>query len=140
MRSLIACVFVLAIAGCADRGDVVTPGTPASSIQTSLSPGETIRPFPEPFSITFNSVTADSRCPLGALCIWAGDGATWFTLRSGSGAADACTLHTALQPQFVVSNGFRVELVGLAPFRRIDSTIAPASYVATINVSRVHIN
>jgi len=38
-----------------------------------LRPGQTVSVSEENLKITFDKVTADSRCPTGATCVWAGE-------------------------------------------------------------------
>ena len=135
MRTTQVAVFLCLLAGCTDQGGVVTP-TP-TPLQAALAPGQSLIVYPERLTVTFFGVTADSRCPMGAECIWEGDGAARFSVQMDRAAATACTLHTALQPNFTESGVFFIQLVGLDPYPRIGSRIDPASYVASVRVSRI---
>lgn len=99
--------------------------------------GETVAVADQLLVLTFEGVTADSRCPLGVLCIRAGDAALAFTalrlpnhkaalgLGIGDGQAGTATVQD-----------FTVRLVQLAPPRRQDGTPSPSDYVARLVVSR----
>jgi len=137
MRTTLAVILLFLLAGCTDRGGVITPTS--TPLQATLAPGQSLIIYPERLRVTFYGVTADSRCPMGADCIWEGDGATRFSIQPDRAEAAACTLHTALQPNFVESGVFFIQLVGLDPYPRTGSPIDPASYVATVKISRMEI-
>jgi hypothetical protein len=102
-----------------------------------LRVGETVAIEDQLLVLTFDGVTADSRCPLGVLCIRAGDAALAFTavrlpnhkaalsLGVGDGQSDTATVQD-----------FTVRLVQLSPPRRQDGTPSPSDYVARLVVSR----
>jgi len=137
MRTTHAVAFLCLLAGCTDQGGVVTPTS--TPLQAALAPGQALIVYPERLAVTFYGVTADSRCPAGAECIREGDGAARFSVQLDRAAAAACTLHTALEPTFTESGVFFIQLVGLAPYPRIGATIDPASYVATVRISRMEV-
>ena len=71
--------------------------------------GASVRMPNDTTSVQFTDVTADSRCPQGAQCVWEGDAAVVFTV----GGAWASTLHTAAVggPTTLITNGKRLTLV-----------------------------
>lgn len=80
--------------------------------------------------LTFVGVSGDSRCPTDAVCIWQGNAAVEITLGSGEGPSHPYTLNTAIEPDAVDFNGFRVTLLDVQPAPRTDKPIAPADYRA----------
>ena len=51
------------------------PSTPADvplGSEFTLAPGETALVGDDGLLVTFESVTEDSRCPMDAICVWAG--------------------------------------------------------------------
>ena len=102
-----------------------------------LRVGETVAIADQLLVLTFDGVTEDSRCPLGVLCIRAGDAAVALTavrlpsykaavgVGVGDGQADSAKVQD-----------FTVRLVQLAPPRRQDGTPSPSDYVARLVVSR----
>jgi len=80
--------------------------------------------------LAFTGVTADSRCPLGAVCVWAGDAALSIALTAGTGPAQSFEVHTTLEPRSVDFAGVRVTLVGLQPYPREGEPTDPEAYVA----------
>ena len=87
-----SCAFLLG----AVRASAAEPGN-----EKTLHVGETLR-YDRGLKITFLAVRNDSRCPINAKCIWAGDAAVVLRVKAGNQAARRVTLHTNLKPQTVV--------------------------------------
>jgi hypothetical protein len=85
----------------------------------------------------FERVSGDSRCPIGAVCVWEGDAAVEIGLTAGTGPTQAFELHTTLDPRFTDFAGVRVTLVGLAPGPREGQAIDPNDYVARFRVEAI---
>lgn len=85
--------------------------------------------------LTFRSVEGDSRCPIDAVCVWAGDAEIALKIEQGSQAAVAA-LHTTLEPKKTVWNGYTIALVSVAPSRRAATDVDPADYRAQLVVTR----
>lgn len=92
--------------------------------------GASVRMPNDTTSVQFTDVTADSRCPQGAQCVWEGDAAVVFTV----GGVWASTLHTSVVggPTNLITNGKRLTLVSLAPVTTLNHAITKGDYVATI--------
>lgn len=120
---IVAGIFILSffLTGCQDsvsRGEEV-----------SLAIGQTVSIKGEDLNITFAGVSSDSRCPEGAVCIWAGevtcrveieqDGKIAFLNFVYSGATDSYN-------QLIYKNHtykFKVQ-----PYPKIDEAIADSEY------------
>jgi hypothetical protein len=85
--------------------------------------------------LTFRSVEADSRCPIDAVCVWAGDGEIALKIEQGSQSAVA-SLHTMLEPKKTEWNGYTISLVTLTPVRQANKPVEPKDYRAQILVER----
>ena len=85
-------------------------------------------------SMQFERVTADSRCPMDAFCVWAGDATLILRLSQGSTPPAATELHTQPTGSEIVYSTFTIKLVSLGPYPRSNQTIQPSDYVATISV------
>jgi hypothetical protein len=85
--------------------------------------------------LTFRSVESDSRCPIDAVCVWAGDAEIALKIEQGAQAGVAA-LHTMLEPKKTEWNGYTVSLVSVAPSRSASSSIDPADYRAQLIVTR----
>ena len=88
-------------------------------------------------TLTFETVREDSRCPVGATCVWAGDAVVVISVDDGNDGANTVELHT--NPRFdtnAVLDGHTLRLVQLAPMPRNGSTIAVDQYQVTLAVRR----
>jgi hypothetical protein len=85
--------------------------------------------------LTFRSVEGDSRCPIDAICVWAGDAEIALKIEQGTQAAVAA-LHTTLEPKKTVWNGYTISLVTVTPARKSTKSGDPADYRAEVVVTR----
>jgi hypothetical protein len=136
MRYTLVAVLAFVLAGCDEHNEVVNPGTVSRPLGADLYPGQSIRIPQLGLTATFDSVTSDSRCPLGAACFWQGDGATRFSIIRDPGPAVTCTLHTTLTPRFIEVGGLLLELKELQPYPKIGNFINPRAYVAVLEMNR----
>jgi hypothetical protein len=86
-------------------------------------------------SMRFDSVSSDSRCPMDAVCVWAGDATLVLRLSHRSNPPATNELHTQPSGSEVVYSDYRIKLVSLSPYPRSDRQIQPGDYVATISVA-----
>jgi hypothetical protein len=85
--------------------------------------------------VRFDTVSQDSRCPIGVQCVWAGDASVEITLEKPPAAAETRTLHTSGRfDREADYAGLVVRLVSLEPNRRDGVTIAPEDYRVTLVV------
>ena len=85
--------------------------------------------------LTFRSVEGDSRCPIDAVCVWAGDAEIALKIEQANRAAVAA-LHTMLEPKKTEWNGYTISLVSLTPVRRAADAVNPEDYRAEVVVTR----
>jgi hypothetical protein len=85
--------------------------------------------------LTFRNVEGDSRCPIDAVCVWAGDAEIALKIDQGSQSAVAA-LHTLTEPKKVEWNGYTISLVTLTPVRQASKPVDPKDYRAQILVER----
>jgi len=83
-------------------------------------------------TVRFTDVTADSRCPSGAQCVWAGEATVLLTV--GGTQQVSLTLGADSSKATAIVRSAQVKMVGLRPYPAVNSTIAKADYVATIRV------
>jgi hypothetical protein len=103
----------------------------------ALAPGQTALVEGTGLRVTFESVTADSRCPVDVTCVWEGDAVVVLTLRPAEGAPARPELHTAGRyPREAEVGDYRVRLVDLAPAPRASASPSPGDYRATLLVTR----
>ena len=108
----------------------VVPTDPELGQAVRLRLGASVRIPNDTMTVRFTDVTADSRCPQGAQCIWEGDAATVFTTSGGT----TFTLHTAAaggeSSHFLAGKFMRLLVVEPTP--RVGRSIAKRDYVVTI--------
>ena len=123
-----------AAGACSSGGSVPTQtGDPSPAARAlSVGVGETASVPGIDLTITFRSVTEDSRCPRDVTCVWAGNGRVALTLSSAEGSEDA-ELNTTVQPRHIDLAGMRVVLASLAPYPA-GEPIDPDDYVATFEI------
>ena len=115
-----------------------SPSSPRSvpvAHEFTLAPGQTARIEGADLAVTFESVSADSRCPQGVTCVWEGDAVVLVSVRVDGQPAARRELHTARGSE-AEAGSYRVRLVGLAPLPRAGASPAPGEYRATFLVNR----
>jgi hypothetical protein len=85
--------------------------------------------------IRFDAVRSDSRCPIDAFCVRAGEAVIAITLSLRGEAAIGRDLETVPARSQVTHSRFTVTLSELQPYPRSDRQIQPADYIATFVVS-----
>lgn len=147
MRALIALLAVSA----ACNGSALPPGarvsgpTPPSttvaavqdSLTISLRTGASADVASTGVRLTFERVAGDSRCPRGVTCVWEGDAVAVLRAEAAGAGGVVLQLHTNAQfARHGEAHGLVIRLQELAPYPDADRPIDPASYVATIAVTR----
>ena len=102
----------------------------------SLRVGDTVQSASDGLRIGFDGVSADSRCPKGEQCVWAGDAILRVWLQQGSGPRLTRDLHAAPRAgQAAVALGHELRLVRLDPYPISGKVIAARDYVATLTLT-----
>jgi hypothetical protein len=129
-RTVLLAACLLTVTAC--DGNSPNGPTPVDG-QVVLAPGQTAE-FSAGLSVRFVSVVGDSRCPIDAMCVWAGDAVVRIHVASGVGRADR-DLHTEdMQP--VTFDDVEVRLVELTPYPFSGHTTELRDYRATLRVIR----
>ncbi len=84
--------------------------------------------------IRFDTVRSDSRCPMDALCIRAGEAVIALTLSRPGEVPIGRELDTTPARSSTDHLNFRISLSALQPYPRSDRQIRPGDYVATLIV------
>lgn len=131
--AVIAATTVVISVGCAtvDTALVAEPGA-----TFSLPVGRTAAVSGNSARITFNRVTNDSRCPIDAVCIWAGDAPIELTIVS-EGSTQTRTLSTIAPNNEVVVGNLRIRFVGLTPAPKQSEPPSTRAYVAQLVVTPI---
>jgi len=132
---------MLAIAACnSPARDVLTlPSAPNSTVPLgtdfTLAPGESAAVNGESLQLTFVKLTGDSRCPANVQCVWAGSAVIAVHTTSSVGTRDL-PLETLVARDTATVDGFLVRLVSVTPAPLTTDPIPPASYRATMRITR----
>jgi hypothetical protein len=89
------------------------------------------------FYICMEAVNSDSRCPVGANCIWEGNAEVKFRLEKSGNINIPFILNT--NTRFINSTiveGYRITLTGLNPHPAINVRIDPEKYYSRILVQK----
>lgn len=87
-------------------------------------------------NLRFEGVGADSRCPIDAICVWAGDGEVFLRV-SVDNSSQRYTVHTTLEPREIIIDNYFIQLVNLLPSVRSDRRIAQEDYNIEVKVTKL---
>lgn len=126
----------LACAACSLAGPTSPPVPIEPGRPFSLRVGQTGQTRDAGLRIGFEGVSADSRCPQGERCVWAGEAVLRVWLQQGSASRQLHELHSApgAAPPLLVA-GQELRVLRLDPYPVSGRTIAPGDYVATLQLS-----
>ena len=127
-------VIVLAVLGLAGCGKSLTAPDTVAGQPFQLKAGA-VAFLPDSTRLKFDRVLSDSRCPIDAICVSAGDATilVGFISRNGSGASRE--LHTQPDGSQVSYGAYTIALTELQPYPRASEPANPADYVATFVVT-----
>lgn len=138
VRSLACALTVVVGAACGSASTASSPVLPSIEAVTNqefeLAVGQTAALGSPAVTVRFDTVTADSRCPIDAVCVWAGDAALRFTVRVGEGTPRSVELHSFTEPKLVTEGGATVELLRVMPATNSRKAIALTDYRARLIV------
>jgi hypothetical protein len=128
-------LFIVAVlAACACSGSPTQPDRIPAGQPFELGVGQTAT-MTDGLRIRFDTVRSDSRCPMDALCVRAGEAVIAITLSLPGQLAIGRELETVPAKSHTSYSRFTIALVQLQPYPRSDRQIRPADYVATFTVS-----
>jgi len=85
--------------------------------------------------ILFKSVSNDSRCATGATCVWEGNAAIEIEV-SKKNAPTVATLSIWLGQKESGYEGFKIKVIALSPYPKLDVPIDPKDYEVTVVVTK----
>jgi hypothetical protein len=98
-----------------------------------LSPGETASLAAEGLKIKFESVTADSRCPQGVTCIWAGEAKCQTTVTLNKTTVPLVLTVSGSSPSQTAVEGYTLSY-NLTPYPQAQQTIEKSAYILVMKV------
>ena len=81
----------------------------------SLSAGQQKQAGRGKLNIRFVSVLEDSRCPVRAVCVWAGNAKVRMEVSLQHKPAKAVELNTGLEPGTVKFEGYQIKIISVTP-------------------------
>jgi hypothetical protein len=132
MKYLSFLFFVLLFAEC--HKDPETPteqNNPKLGELFYMKIGETVSIKNEQLIFQFVNVPEDSRCPEGAVCVWAGNAAVIIKI------VDVMdTVNTYLNPKEINYNPYKITLLNLSPYPKLGVLRDTTQYVAQFAVTK----
>ena len=124
----------LALAACArsappttiiplDQDVVLAPATPVAVPSSNLR-------------LSFERVSADSRCPADAVCVWAGNATVQVRVTDNGQLPREFSLNSTTAPTSVSFDGYVLRFVALNPPPVSTTPIDPKNYRLTIRLER----
>ncbi len=133
--SALAVLIVVAAGACASSARMRAAVQEPSADPFTLAPGESRDVEGAGFTLTFEAVPEDSRCPTGVTCIWEGDAVVRISIAASGAEPATYTLHTnAGFAREAVHASIRVRLVALSPHPTADGPVSPPDYRATFAI------
>jgi|WetSurSiteA1Bulk_404760.scaffolds.fasta_scaffold157521_1 hypothetical protein len=119
---------------CADGSG--EPGKAALAESFQLCVGHSTVVDGAALEIGFQSVTGDSRCPKGEVCIWEGDATVRIWVQPAAGPKEDRVLHASSKGPHTTDYGdWNIRLVTLDPYPITGRSISQADYVVTLRVT-----
>jgi hypothetical protein len=99
-----------------------------------LAPG-TRATVDDRMTVRFDTVFEDSRCPIGATCVWEGDAAVGLQYQSPDHPPVRFVLHTSKRYiRDTTIQGHRIQLIGVEPHPVVDQQIDHSAYQVKLQV------
>ena len=87
--------------------------------------------LPDGSQLTFTRVVNDSRCPIDAICITAGDAQISVQLRPANGQAESREMHTQPSGSQITYGNYRIALTELQPYPQASRPTPVLEHTAT---------
>jgi hypothetical protein len=133
-RNIVLSALIVSAGGaCSSYRDPSLSIRPPETVKLKVGSGASIAGTP--WTVIFDSVVTDSRCPLGVMCIQAGEAV--LALELASPLADPLpqdSPHFTLGTAPVIVQGLRFTQVEVLPLMRPDVKIDPWSYQVTLRI------
>ena len=134
-RAIVAFVVVAASLVTACRESPTAPSDVPLGEPFELRIGESAV-LPGDLKVTFNRVVFDSRCPIDAICVTAGEARLALRLSVGSDAPVERDVRVDSTDPEVPFSSYTIRALGLMPYPRSDRAPRPEEFVATFRVTR----
>lgn len=118
----------------ASTGEVGVHQIPSRSPDTTLTipVGKSVRY--NNIDIAFLKVTRDSRCPTGAMCVWAGNAVIQLGLTADTAPVLPLVLNSGIEPRSGELLGLQLRMLSLKPRPTVRGKLQSATYVVELEV------
>ena len=98
--------------------------------------GQEVSISSQQLTLKFLSVSEDSRCPQGTICMWEGNGKVNIELTPTGQRSHVVELNTAMSLDSEATYlTYKISLLDLQPYPSAESTIQQSEYIATVRVT-----
>lgn len=87
-------------------------------------------------SVRVDSVVGDSRCPVNATCVWAGNAAIWLLMSRDNEPGTSLTLNSDVEPRSASFAGRTIAVVGLEPLPSAPQKLTQDQYRVRLRFSQ----
>ena len=132
-RLLLAILLVVTVSACSRNSEPTSPENQELTLNKETDSATVFLKYNQKaivnseLTIHFEGVAGDSRCPMDANCVWAGDGEINLNLSKENESKDI-SLHTTLDPKLYDFAGYRIELKTLNPYPKSTEIIKQEDY------------
>ncbi|MEW6194169.1 MAG: hypothetical protein AB1521_03315 [Bacteroidota bacterium] len=133
INKLLIIVIAVVSVRCARTSEPTSPNNNTLSLSkqfdsaaVNLNIGESIT-INQKFTLKFQNVTGDSRCPIDVTCVWEGNAEIELVLTNDE-RTETKVLNTNLEPRSLTFEGYSIELRTLNPLPRSTIQINPKEY------------
>jgi len=132
MKYISFILFIFLLIACHRDSELSTEqNNPKLSDSFDLKIGESVSIKNEQLNFQFVNVPEDSRCPEGAMCIWAGNAAVVIKIFDMMD-----TVNTFLNPREINYDSYTITLLQLSPYPKIGVPRDTTQYVAQFVVTK----
>jgi hypothetical protein len=131
MKRAISFLFLTLVLGLAQAGFA------QAQDQVEIRGGQQKRVANGKVRITFISVTEDSRCPINAKCIWAGNAKVKIQVSVRGGETRTFVLNTNGGDRAGTADAYRVQLEDLSPGKQTSRPIRQRDYRVTVSITKL---
>jgi len=131
-------VFLLVAILTSCTQDPIISGKVSLNEQFTIKEGGQVVIKGEKLSVQFSSVLDESRCPTGVQCVWEGNATISIEVSKKRKKSVRAILNTntAIQQNELAYKNYRIKLLGLNPYPRIDEKIEAKDYEAVMIVTK----
>ncbi len=134
-RRILPLILIAASLGATCGGHPTEPTTVPLGQPFNLRVGESAV-VPGGLRVAFDRVVSDSRCPIDALCVWAGEAVLALKLSRGSDAPVEREVRADSASPEISHLDYNIKAIAFTPYPRSDRKIPLQEFVATFTVTR----